>query len=103
LLLGLTSTLVAGVVGLRPLNAHIGEVKRLYVRPAARRRGTGRMLMTTLIGEARRVGYRSLCLETLEAMIEARALYHSLGFREIARYRPTANADDRTISMALEL
>ena len=103
MLLGLTSTLVAGVVGLRRLDAHIGEVKRLYVRPAVRQQGMGRMLITALISEARRAGYRSLRLETLEVMTEARTLYRSLGFREAARCRPMANDDDRTISMALEL
>src|SRR5439155_13019243 len=35
----------AGCVGLRPLGPTVGEVERLYVVPAARRRGVARALM----------------------------------------------------------
>lgn len=120
--LGLTESLVAGMVALRPLpgapelappddrpgQANMAaeaaaEIKRLYVRPAARRQGVGRALVTALIAEARRIGYARLYLETLEAMHEAHALYRSLGFAEVARPHPTEREDDRTIRMMLTL
>jgi putative acetyltransferase len=81
-----------GCVALRSLDVAdrapetTGEVKRLYLRPEARGAGTGRELMTVLIGEARRIGYRELRLDTLAPMTAARALYASLGFRDIDRY-----------------
>ncbi|MCS7056808.1 MAG: GNAT family N-acetyltransferase [Thermoflexales bacterium] len=103
LLLGMTETLIAGMVALQPVDALTGEVKRLYVRPAARRQGVGCGLVVALIEAARQAGYAVLRLDTLEAMREAQALYHSLGFREVERFRPPSDDADRTISMALRL
>ena len=64
----------------------IGEVKRLYVRPAHRGEGWGRRLADALIAEARAIGYRELRLDTLDWMDDARELYAKLGFRECPAY-----------------
>lgn len=76
------------------LAAPVGEVKRLYVQPRARGTGTGRALAGAVVDAARAIGYRTLCLDTLERMTEARALYESLGFVRCARYylNPLADA-----------
>lgn len=103
LLLGLTESMIAGTVALKPVIAGAGEVRRLYVRPAARRHGVGRALMAALIDEARREGYQSLRLETLEGMAAARALYASLGFREAPPWRAPSTDHDKTVFMALTL
>jgi ribosomal protein S18 acetylase RimI-like enzyme len=63
----------------------VGEIKRLYVRPEARRAGHARVLMAEAIAAARRAGYSMLQLETLPAMMSAQALYASLGFVEDSR------------------
>ncbi len=91
------------MAALQPVDALVGEVKRLYVRPAARCQGVGRGLVVALIEVARQAGYAVLRLETLEEMRAAQALYRSLGFQEVERFRPSTNDDDRTISMALRL
>lgn len=64
----------------------LGEVKRLYVQPDARRAGWGHRLAETILGEARAIGYGELKLDTLEWMDAARKLYASLGFVECAPY-----------------
>jgi ribosomal protein S18 acetylase RimI-like enzyme len=92
-----------GCVALRPLGDgnHEGEVKRLYVQPRARGGGWGRALALALIGEARSIGYRTLRLDTLAQMTEARRLYESLGFVECAPYY--ANPMPDPVFMALDL
>jgi putative acetyltransferase len=78
-----------GCVALRPFSGGMCEMKRMYLRPAWRGRGIGRLLAEGILGEGRRLGYTSMRLDTGATMIAAAALYASLGFREIPRY----NAD----------
>src|SRR6266581_5799548 len=86
LLLAIDGATILGGVGLRPLRGSDCEMKRLYVRPAGRGQGLGRMLTIAVIGEARQAGYRRVLLDTLPTMTEALVLYRSLGFTEVAPY-----------------
>ena len=91
-----------GCVALRPLPGSVGEVKRMYVDGAWRGRGVGRALLETLIAHARTLGYHRLRLGTLADMAAARALYASLGFTPIDRYRADEMVDTEFYELSLE-
>ncbi len=77
----------AGCAGLKKIDSDICEMKRLYVRPAFRKKGIGKKLTLEIINEARIIGYKYMRLDTLVSMQEAVQLYESLGFKYIAPYR----------------
>lgn len=77
----------AGCVGLRSLDDHHGELKRMFVRPAHRGRGLGRQLLEAAEAAARTtLGLRRVRLDTMAELVEARSLYLSAGYVEIGRY-----------------
>ena len=93
---------LAGCVALRQLEDGVCEMKRLYLRPQFRGKGLGRALADRIIAEAREIGYQRMRLDTVEAVMkDAVAMYHRIGFREIATYcnKPIAGA----LSMELRL
>ena len=75
-----------GCVMLRSLDYPVGEVKRMFVAPSARRLGVGRLMMRRLFDLARSLGYSVLRLDTLVRLPAANALYKALGFYTIPAY-----------------
>ena len=106
LLLALVGGAPAGCGALRALpdtdHANACEMKRLFVRPAFRRFGLGRLLALALMDEARRGAYSVMLLDTLDDMEAARGLYTSLGFDETDPYyfNPIAGAHYLKASLA---
>jgi GNAT superfamily N-acetyltransferase len=88
-------------IAVRKFGEEVGEIKRLYVAPAARGRGLGRVLVERIIAEARKLGYRSLLLDTLPSMKEAQSLYLSMGFQATAAYRFNPIAGSAFMRLAL--
>jgi GNAT superfamily N-acetyltransferase len=80
--------LVLGCAALKDCGPGLGEVKRLWVAPAARGLGLGRRLMDALEAEARALGKSRLRLDTNEHLPEASALYRATGWTAIAPYTP---------------
>ncbi len=56
------------------------ELRKMYFRPEARGLGVGRELLSRLLGEMKKAGYRRCYLETLASMERARKLYVESGF-----------------------
>jgi GNAT superfamily N-acetyltransferase len=71
---------VVGSVAMRRTAEREAELKRMYVRPAWRRRGIGRRLLETALGWARAQRLRTVRLDTAERMMAARRLYETAGF-----------------------
>jgi ribosomal protein S18 acetylase RimI-like enzyme len=90
-----------GCVALKPMGETTAEVKRMYVDPDWRGRGVGRALIEALIAGARARAYPTLRLGTLHDMTAAQALYRSLGFAPIGRYRADELIDTRFYELTL--
>jgi putative acetyltransferase len=72
---------VVGCAALRKVDGSICEMKRVYIRPAARGEGLGRRLIESILAEAREAGYSRICLDVLPEFVAAQGIYESLGFR----------------------
>lgn len=86
LLLALAGTDAAGVVALRALEGEFCEMKRLFVRPAYRSHGLGRLLAMQVIDEATALGYAVMRLDTLDTLDSAMRMYAGLGFQRRTPY-----------------
>lgn len=98
-------TELAGYAGLlAPAGSRDGEVQTIAVAPSARRNGLGRILMERLIAEADTRGARQVFLEVRADNPNARALYDSLGFEQIAvrkNYYQPDNVDAQVMRLTL--
>ncbi|OOM15833.1 GNAT family N-acetyltransferase [Clostridium saccharobutylicum] len=92
---------VAGCIGLRKIDDENCEMKRLYVRPEFRGHKIANKLVETIINDARRIGYRSMLLDTLPFLEGAIHLYKKFGFYETRSYNNSPM--DTSIYMKLDL
>lgn len=81
LLLARDDDALLGCAALRRVDESTCEMKRVYVRPAARGKGLGRRLVEAILNEAKTAGYSRICLDVLPEFTAAQALYVSLGFQ----------------------
>jgi putative acetyltransferase len=76
----------AGSVALARIDDDRVEIRRLWVRPHARRAGVARALTVACLERAVELGYRQVVLDVVPSRTGAIALYRSLGFTEIEPY-----------------
>jgi GNAT superfamily N-acetyltransferase len=72
----------------RPFDATSVEIKRMFVAPAARRRGVARALIGELEAWARDRGFATALLETGDRQTEAIALYEHCGYARTEAFGP---------------
>jgi GNAT superfamily N-acetyltransferase len=92
-----------GCGALRLLDAETGELKRMYVAPAARGTGLGRLLVAALEAEARSLGVKRLVLETGVGQHAALVLYGNTGFTPIPLYGEYCLSPDTSVCLGKNL
>ena len=93
-----------GCGALREIDGRHGEIKSMHTAEAARGRGVARRLLSHIVAEARRRGYRRLSLETgsPESFAPARTLYQAFGFQTCGPFADYV-FDPFSVYMTLEL
>lgn len=79
-------------VAVRLIAPATAEIKRMYVRPAARGRGLGGTVLGVAEQAARDLGANLIRLDTAAPLTEALRLYRRHGYREIPRYNDNPSA-----------
>ena len=77
---------VVGGVGIAPFpcdSPNLCELQKMYLLPAARGRGLGRVLLTQALAAVKSFGYDGCYLETFGPMQAAIALYEQAGFQAL--------------------
>lgn len=92
---------LAGCIGLRKLDNDSCEMKRLYVRSDFRGKQLGDYLVKRIISDAKKIGYKSILLDTIPFLLSAIKLYKKYGFYEIESYNNSPIVS--TIYMKLDL
>lgn len=75
-----------GCGGVKLLDAHTAEVKRMWLHPSARGHGAGRALLAALEDAARALGATEGRLDTNELLGAAVHLYRTAGWHEVPAY-----------------
>lgn len=87
---------ILGMFGLEPSGPAAMELRRMYVDPAARRRGIARGMLAFAEDECRRRGKASLDLSTSELQGDALALYRGAGY-QLLREEVAISASNKTL------
>jgi len=86
----------SGIVGscaLYRADAHLVELRKMYLHPSVRGQGWGKRLLALALETARSEGCREIRLETASVLREAIALYASHGFERVPRAPETPRCD----------
>lgn len=92
---------IIGTFGLERADEQAAELRRMYVAPAARRRGIGRLLLAHAERACSEAGYDRLVLSTAELQHAALGLYRASGYR-LVREETAATASNKTVGSGLK-
>jgi putative acetyltransferase len=96
---------IVGCAGLYPVDpepdgSRRAELRKMYLRPAARGHGLGHALLERVLAHARSAGFRVIVLETASKLTDAIALYQRNGFVEYDAGHQASRCD-RTFRLEL--
>lgn len=80
-----------GCATLRRIRPDAAEMKRMFVRPEARRMGMARRLFEMRLEEAKRMGCTAVYADTVKGNRPMLSMYEKFGFQYIDRYPENAN------------
>ncbi len=88
----------------QPRNEQDAEIKRVFVKSAARGAGAGKQISQALIEQARRDGFNRVFLDTSRQFVGAQKLYEGLGFQRRGPYAETqTEIEDYLVFYELQL
>jgi putative acetyltransferase len=80
-----------GCAGIRKIDNNTAELKRMFIKPAYQKKGTGKILLEKSVQLAKLLNYKIIRLDTLNYMTPAINLYKQYGFYEIPAYYNNPN------------
>ncbi|HKS30724.1 MAG TPA: GNAT family N-acetyltransferase [Pyrinomonadaceae bacterium] len=89
-----------GTIGLYALDRETCELRKMYFAPSLRGRGMGRRMLERMLERARRLGFKSMRLETASVLKKAIRLYTSFGFKPF-EVTHRSRRSDQTYSLEL--
>ena len=84
-LVGIVEDRIVAIGALERTDAERAEIKRMRVHPDFQGRGFGLAILERLEAQARKLGYRTLHLDTTTRQIAAQRLYTNHGYHETGR------------------
>ena len=84
-----------GTYGLFPLNSSSCELRKMYFLPEIRGIGLGREALERAVDHARRLGFKTIVLETISVLERAIRLYIRFGFVRTTIDHPNPRVDQR--------
>ncbi|MGW7535662.1 GNAT family N-acetyltransferase [Amycolatopsis sp. NPDC054798] len=83
----------AGCAGVRMVEPGLSALTKVYIRPEHRGHGGGKLVVTAAEEAAKRLGSARMRLDTRNDLVEARALYASLGYAEVEAFNDDQYAE----------
>ncbi|SFN94592.1 N-acetylglutamate synthase, GNAT family [Amycolatopsis rubida] len=83
----------AGCAGVRMVEPGLSALTKVYVRPEHRGHGGGKLIVAAAEAVAKRLGSVRMRLDTRDDLVEARALYASMGYAEVEAFNDDQYAE----------